>query len=114
MAHSCKDFSIWDFVDVQLFFSGTVMGVFGLQALTASALLKKPILLGVLLWSSRLRVQCCHCRGLGRCCGRGSIPGLGTFTGCQQGQKKVFKKFKKRYIYTKKDLVLPLPLGSLL
>ena len=50
---------------------------------------------GILLWLSRLRIQCCQSSGLGCCCGAGSIPGLGTSTcpGC--GQKKKKKKKKK-------------------
>ena len=32
----------------------------------------------VLLWLSWLRIQRCHCSCLGRCCGVGSIPGLGN------------------------------------
>ena len=35
---------------------------------------------GVLLQHSGLRIQCCHCTGLGHCYGVGLIPGLGTFT----------------------------------
>ena len=34
---------------------------------------------GVLLWHSGLRIQCCHCSGLGHHCGTGSIPSLGTY-----------------------------------
>ena len=33
---------------------------------------------GVLLWCSGLRIWCCHCSGLGCCCGAGSISGPGT------------------------------------
>ena len=51
--------------------------------------LKNPPV-GVPLWGSWLRVQRCHCSGLGRCCGVGSIPGLETSTclGCSQIKKK--------------------------
>ena len=45
-------------------------------------------ILGVLLWLSVLRTQCCHCYGLGCCCGTGGIPGLGNFTHCRHGQKE--------------------------
>ena len=38
-------------------------------------------------WLSRLRIQCCHCCGLGCRCGTGSIPGLRTFTCCGYSQK---------------------------
>lgn len=30
---------------------------------------------GVLLWNSRLKIQCCHCSSLDCCCGTGSMPG---------------------------------------
>ena len=39
-----------------------------------------------------LKIQCCHCSVLGRCCGTGSIPGLGTSTWVQQKKKKDKKK----------------------
>ena len=38
--------------------------------------------LGVPLWCSRLKIQCCPCSGLGRCYGTGST------TCCRQGQIK--------------------------
>ena len=40
----------------------------------------------VSLQLSKLRIQHCHCSGLGHCCSEGSIPGWGTFTcrGCCQ------------------------------
>ena len=28
------------------------------------------------MWVSGLKIWCCHCSGLGCCCGVGSIPGL--------------------------------------
>ena len=34
-----------------------------------------------------LRIQCCHCCGLGCCCGSGSIPGLETAACQAHGQK---------------------------
>ena len=39
---------------------------------------------GVPLWRSGLRIWSCHCCGLGRCYGEGSVPSLGTSTylGC--------------------------------
>ena len=37
--------------------------------------------LGIPWWLSGLRIQCCHCYGIG------SIPGLGTFAWCGHGQK---------------------------
>ena len=35
-----------------------------------------------------LRIQHCHCCGLGHCCGMGSIPRPGTSTCCGHGKKK--------------------------
>ena len=43
---------------------------------------------GVLMWHSELRILHCHCKGLGRCCGVGSIPGPGTSTCYRHSQKK--------------------------
>ena len=37
-------------------------------------LCKKNRVLGVLLWYSGLRIWCCHCSSLGRCCGMGFDP----------------------------------------
>ena len=37
--------------------------------------------MGVLLWSSWLKIQCCYCSGVGCCCGMGSIPGPGNSAG---------------------------------
>ena len=44
---------------------------------------------GVRLWCSRLRIKCCHCSGLGWCCGLGLIPGSGNsiYPGCSQTNK---------------------------
>ena len=66
---------------------------------------------GVLLWLSRLRIWCCHCCGLGHCCGMSLIPGSGTSTfhecgkegehscfGCFGGKNYTFFK-KKKTIY---------------
>ena len=63
---------------------------------------------GVLLWLSRLRIWCCHCCGLGHCCGMSLIPGSGTSTfhecgkegehscfGCFGGKNYTFLKKKK-------------------
>ena len=33
---------------------------------------------GVTQWLSGLKIWCCHCCGWSHCCGRGSIPRLGT------------------------------------
>ena len=44
---------------------------------------------------SRLRVQHCHCRGLGHCCGTGLIPHLGTST-CHGHSKKKKKDNKTK------------------
>ena len=41
----------------------------------------------VLSWRRGFKIQRCHCSSLGRCCGTGSIPGLGTSTRCRCGQK---------------------------
>ena len=46
------------------------------------------ILLSVLLWSSGLRIQHCHCSGSGRCSGAGSVPSLHTSTCHSQKKKK--------------------------
>ena len=61
---------------------------------TLKLLFKRNV--GVLLQYSRLRIWHCHCSNLGHCCSRGSIPGLGTFTGvnkkyhrCDQKEKNV-------------------------
>ena len=48
--------------------------------------------IGVLLQHRGLRIQHCHCRGLGSCCGKDPIPGLGTSTYCRCGKKKKKKK----------------------
>ena len=52
--------------------------------------------LGVLLWHSGLRIQCCHCSSWGCCCGACLIPGLGTSScpGCSQNKQN----FKQRRI----------------
>ena len=55
----------------------------------------KKYIFGVCWWSSRLRIQQCHCCGSGCCCGAGSIPGLGTLS-CQ-GYNWKKKKKKKEY-----------------
>ena len=49
----------------------------------------KAIILGVPLWLSRLRIQCCHC------CGASSIPGWGTLH--VRGTAKKKKKKKKNH-----------------
>ena len=41
--------------------------------------------IGVFLWHTRLRIQCCSC-SLGHYCGVGLIIGLGTSTCCRCGQ----------------------------
>ena len=41
---------------------------------------------GVLLWCSGLRIQCCHCNS---CCGICSIPGLGTSACSGCGKKRM-------------------------
>ena len=33
---------------------------------------------GVIWWCSKLRIQHCHCSGLGCCCGMDPVPGRGT------------------------------------
>ena len=60
-------------------------------------IIKKGIA-GVLLWYSRLRIQHCHCCGLGHCYGACLIPGLGTLTGCGHSQKKK-KKEEEKYLF---------------
>ena len=42
----------------------------------------------VLLWYRGLRIWCCHCSDLGRCCGMGLILDLGTSTRCRSCQKR--------------------------
>ena len=42
------------------------------------------------------RIWCCHCSNLGRSCGKGLIPGLGTSVCCWHGQKKKKKKRKRK------------------
>ena len=41
---------------------------------------------GVPWWPSRLRIQHCHCCGLGCCSGTGLIPDPGTSSCCRRGQ----------------------------
>lgn len=41
------------------------------------------------LWLSKLRIWCCHCCGLGCCCGTSSIPGPGTCTCCGCSPPKI-------------------------
>ena len=43
---------------------------------------------GVSWWSSGLRVGCCHCPGLGHCCGMGSISGPGMSACCGHAKKE--------------------------
>lgn len=50
--------------------------------------------LGVPLWHSRLRIWHSHCRGSGHHCGAGSIPGPGTSTCHEHGQKRTKNKNK--------------------
>ena len=42
---------------------------------------------GVLSRHSGLKIQSCHCSGLGICCGTGLIPGSGTPTFCGHATK---------------------------
>ena len=51
---------------------------------------------GVPLWSSRLRIQYCHCCGSGCCCGVGSIPGPRTFVFCRRSRNRQTKTKLKR------------------
>ena len=39
---------------------------------------QEDILIGIPWWLSGLRIQCCHCYGLGGCSGTSLIPGPGT------------------------------------
>ena len=48
------------------------------------------------MWRSELRIQRCHCSGLGHCCGSGSVPGPGAFTCHRHGQNK--NKNKTRWL----------------
>ena len=43
---------------------------------------------GVPWWGSGLRIQCCHCCGLGCSGGSGLIPGSGTSASCAVGMAK--------------------------
>ena len=47
---------------------------------------------GAALWCSGLRIQHCHCSGVGHCHGMGLIPGLGTSTCYRCGKKKLKKR----------------------
>ena len=64
---------------------------------------------GVLLCLSRLRIWCCHCSGLGCCCGAGLIPVLGTSTCHRHGQKRrrrrtgELKWHSRKYLTPKKQ-----------
>ena len=51
--------------------------------------------LGVLLWCSRLRIQCCHWSGLSHCWGAGTIPGPGMSTCCRRAPHQKKLKGKK-------------------
>jgi len=44
--------------------------------------------IGVPWWLGRLKIQCCHCCGSGRCCGSDSVLGPGTSTCSRHGQEK--------------------------
>ena len=52
--------------------------------------------LGFPLWCSRLRIWCCHCSRLGRCCGVASIPGLGNFICHEHSTRSPPKKKRER------------------
>ena len=52
-------------------------------------MLCKKLSCGVPWWVSRLRIQHCHC------CGMGSVPGLGTSVGHGCSKKKKERKRKK-------------------
>ena len=56
---------------------------------------------GAFLWFSRLRIQHCQGRGLGRCGSSGSTPSLGTSAccGCCQKRKKKKKDYVKRWVF---------------
>lgn len=59
----------------------------------------KNYTLGVLLWSSRVRMEHFHCSNLGCCCDAGSTPGPGTSTfhihGCSKKNKKLYFRYVK-------------------
>ena len=55
--------------------------------------------LGVSWWCNRLGIRHCHCHGSGRCCGAGSIPGLGTLK-----KKKIFNCGCRSFNETRGDL----------
>ena len=50
------------------------------------------------MWHSRLRIWCCHCSCLGRCCGACSTPGPGTASCHRHGQEKKFIKNPEWFI----------------
>ena len=60
------------------------------------------------MWHGGLGILCCHCRRLGRGCGAGLIPGLGTSTSHRCSQKK---KKKKIFIKSQSGLISPLLCG---
>ena len=55
----------------------------------------KSILLGILLWCRGLKMQHCHCSGLGHCCGLDSNPGLGISIYHGRSQKRKRKMCAK-------------------
>ena len=54
---------------------------------------EKMFLVGVVLWHCRLRIQHCHCSGVGHCCGSGSVPSLGISHAAGAAKKKKKKMF---------------------
>ena len=61
------------------------------------------------MWHSELRIQHCHCSSLSYCCGMGLIPGQGTSTCCEHGQKywlylSVVYSYIYKFIYPYTDM----------
>ena len=81
-----EDFSLWLYVKRKEKVSGRKEGKEGGRRGRRRGSLFKYKIHRVLVWHSRLKIWCCHCMGLGHCCGTGLIPGLGTSecSGCSQ------------------------------
>ena len=67
------------------------MPLLGEEFLNDCEIISKDNKSGVLWWLRRLRIQHCHCYGLGCCYGVGSVPGPRTSSCCENGKKKIEK-----------------------
>ena len=59
--------------------------------------------LGVPLWCSGLRIWCCHCSGLGPCCGS-SLGPSGTSTRLGVAKKKIYIYISHGLLYNRHSL----------